>query len=91
MNNIKGAVADSMLQDSREPKAEIHLSVEKTEESKEKPDISSFAGKAGSLQGSRYGTQNFGNVKPSMEEVKEQDTESERVPPKEQKPPVPIQ
>lgn len=68
--SVKANIADSMLNlDSRTQKAE---------ESKEKPDISRFQGKAGSLQGPRYGApQNFGGVKPSMEDIKEQDTESE--------------
>ena len=84
MNKMKGAVADSMLQDNRAEPVQ-----QSPEESKEKPDITSFAGKAGSLQGSKYGApHNFGGVKPSMEDIKEQDTESEMAP-KEQKPPVP--
>jgi len=33
--------------------------------------------KPGSLQGGRFGTQNFGGVKPSMEDIKEQDSEQE--------------
>ena len=77
--SVQNQVMDQMLDHRGKP-----------EESKEKPDISRFQGKAGSLQGPRYGApQNFGGVKPSMEDIKEQDTESEAHRDTQQKPAAP--
>ena len=48
----------------------------KPEESKDKPDVGRYPAKPGSLQGGRYGAPAYGGMKPRMEDIKEQDSES---------------